>query len=109
MVKALAPALKIMPSRVIDAARATSVVFETSNVAMSPSPLGTVAGVQLPAVFQLPLVGLRFQVALPARLVLAIRRKSRADFILRSQQKAAAISRQYGLAVAAAGAQNSRK
>jgi hypothetical protein len=36
------------------------------NVAVSEGPFGTVAGVQLAAVFQSPFVGLRFQVALPA-------------------------------------------
>ena len=42
------------------------VVLETENCAVSAAPLGTVAGVQLVAVFQSPLGGLRFQVALPA-------------------------------------------
>ena len=36
---------------------------------MSVLLLGTVAGVQFAAVFQSPLVGLRFQVALPASAV----------------------------------------
>jgi len=45
----------------------TSVVFERSNVAVSADPLGTVAGVQLMAVFQSPEEGLRSHVALPAR------------------------------------------
>ena len=44
----------------------TSVVFERAKVAISAGPLGTVAGVQLPAVFQSPEVGLRSHVALPA-------------------------------------------
>src|SRR5437773_12025904 len=43
-----------------------SVLVETSKVAMSPGPFGTVLGVQFAAVCQSPLVGLRFQVALPA-------------------------------------------
>ncbi len=42
------------------------VVCETSKVAVSVGSLGTVAGVQLLGVFQSPLAGLRFQVALPA-------------------------------------------
>jgi hypothetical protein len=33
---------------------------------MSAVPFGTVLGIQLVAVFQSPLAGLRFQVALPA-------------------------------------------
>ena len=45
-----------------------AVVLETPKVAVSLGPLGMVAGVQLVAVFQSPLVGLRFQVALPAWL-----------------------------------------
>jgi len=47
----------------------TLVVFETAKVAMSVGALGMVFGVQFVAVFQLPLPGLRFQVALPARQV----------------------------------------
>lgn len=51
----------------------TSVRLETSKVAMSPSPSpsGTVAGVQLVAVFQFFVAELRFQVALPADMALA--------------------------------------
>ena len=47
--------------------RETSVTDDVPNVAMSVVELGTVFGVQFSAVFQSPLVGLRFQVALPAR------------------------------------------
>ena len=39
------------------------VVLDAANVAVSLGPLGTVVGVQLTAVFQSPLIGLRFQVA----------------------------------------------
>jgi hypothetical protein len=42
------------------------VVFEASRVAMSVGELGTVAGVQLVAVFQSLVAGFKFQVALPA-------------------------------------------
>ena len=78
----------------------TLVVLETSKVAMSAGPLGTVAGVQFVAVFQSPLVGLRFQVALPANEWAAIKHEKtqmtgKSLFIPRSQQKAARISRQY--------------
>jgi hypothetical protein len=45
----------------------TSVILETPNVAVSADPLGTVLGVQLIARNQSPLVGLRFQVVLPAK------------------------------------------
>ncbi len=66
IVNALAPALKAMlftvaPEVVIP------VVFETSKVAISDGPFGTVAGVQLAAVLQALVAGFRFQVALPAR------------------------------------------
>jgi hypothetical protein len=63
---ASATGLKTIPSTSTGAERETSVIFEASNVAVSSGPLGTVLGVQLAAVFQSPLVGLRFQVALPA-------------------------------------------
>jgi len=61
---------------------------------MSAGPFGTVAGVQFAAVFQSPLVGLRFQVALPAKeIVLKPRDKmtggKRENFIWESQQKQA--------------------
>jgi hypothetical protein len=45
----------------------TLVRLETSNVATSSRPFGTVSGVQLVAVFQSSLPGLRSHVALPAR------------------------------------------
>ena len=43
-----------------------AVVFDTPKVATSVWLLGTVAGVQLAATVQSLLLGLRFQVALPA-------------------------------------------
>jgi hypothetical protein len=42
------------------------VTVEKSNVAVSLDPFGTVLSVQLAGVFRSPLVGLTFQVALPA-------------------------------------------
>ena len=45
------------------------VVLEAAKVAVSVVEFGTVAGVQLAAVFQSMLIGSRFQVALPARPV----------------------------------------
>ena len=66
MVNALAPGLKTMLFTSIEAVIETSVLLETPKVAISFGPFGTVAGVQFAAVFQSPLVGLRFQVALPA-------------------------------------------
>ena len=58
--------VKVMPLTSVVAEIETFVVFERSNVAVSPDPLGTVAGVQLPAVFQSPEAGVKSQVALPA-------------------------------------------
>jgi hypothetical protein len=58
-----------MPSTTVFAERETLVVFESVNVAVSAGPLGTVAGVQFVAVFQSPLPGFKFHVALPAWLV----------------------------------------
>jgi hypothetical protein len=43
------------------------VIVEMLKVAVSKGPLGTVAGVQLAAVFQSPLTGFALQVALPPK------------------------------------------
>jgi hypothetical protein len=51
-------------------------ILEVANVAVSAEPLGTVAGVQLLAVFQSILAGVAFQVALPAKLLLAVANRS---------------------------------
>jgi len=64
-VKRLAPVLKAMPFTSVLAESETLVVFETPKVPVSEAPLGTVAGVQLAAVFKSPLIGLRFHLALP--------------------------------------------
>ena len=66
MLNVLAPGLKKRPFTSTLTEREIAVVFEIAKVAVSDGPLGTVAGVQLVAVFQSPLVGLRFQLALPA-------------------------------------------
>lgn len=66
IVNALAPALNMRPFTSVLVASETSVVLERSNVAVSAGPFGTVGGVQLAGLFQLPSVGLRFHVALPA-------------------------------------------
>src|SRR5438552_1979593 len=85
IVNALASALKTMPLTSKGVANwsptRTAVALETSKVAVSPGPLGTVAGVQLAASPQHadvgnpgqsgPPPGFRFQVALPANAVLA--------------------------------------
>ena len=67
IVNTLAPALNTIPANSVLADTKTSVILETSNVAVLFGPLGTVGGVQLAAVFQSLLVGLRFHVALPAK------------------------------------------
>ena len=91
IVNALAPALKMIPFTSAVAESEIAVMLEAAKVARSAGALGTVAGVQFAAVFQSPLVGLRFQVALPAmplgarikeNVVLAkIKRERERDFI----------------------------
>ena len=81
IVKELAPESNIIPLRISVAWTKTSATFEISRVAISCAPFGTVAGVQLPAVFQSLLVGLRVHVALPARLVPALKVTRSADKI----------------------------
>ena len=65
-VKALAFVSKTTESTSVWAEREMAVAFELPNVATSAGSLGTVSGVQFTAVFQSPLVGVSFQVALPA-------------------------------------------
>src|SRR6266705_2609583 len=67
MLKALAPGLKAMllTSVVVDVEM--SVVLETSKVAVSLGPFGTVFGIQFVAVFQSPLIGFMLHVALSAK------------------------------------------
>jgi hypothetical protein len=102
ILKLLAPGSKTMDATSVELAeRERFVVLEVAKVAMSLGPFGTVAGVQFAAVFQSPVLGLTFQVALPANEWAAIMHESmqtagKSLFILRSQQKAAPISRQYG-------------
>ena len=55
-----------MASSCVRPEKLTWVRFDTSKVAMSDRPSGTVGGVQLAAVFQSLLVGFRLQVALSA-------------------------------------------
>jgi hypothetical protein len=50
------------------------VTFDVPKVAMSVVEFGTLCGAQFAAVFQSPLVGFFAQVALPARLVMGIRK-----------------------------------
>src|SRR6266487_2577021 len=55
-----------MPSTSVSAEIETLIVCENAKVAVSPSPLGTVIGVQLSGVFQSPEVGSSFHSALSA-------------------------------------------
>jgi len=59
-------ALNTMPLTSVAAERETPVILEDANVAVSPEPLGGPPTVQLPAVFQSPVAGLAFHLALPA-------------------------------------------
>ena len=77
MVNALAPGLNTIPLSSISNAKISMFVrLEDANVAVSAGPLGTVVGVQLVAVNQSPVAGLAFQVALPAKLLLAVESRS---------------------------------
>jgi len=73
---ALAPALKTMPSTSVVADRETAVVLDVAKKAMSDGPLGGPPAVQFVAVFQSPVAGLDNHVALPAKLLLAVERRS---------------------------------
>jgi hypothetical protein len=65
-VNALAAGVKTMEPISFEAM--TLVTLEKSNVAVSPKSLGTVSGVQFWLTFQLPEMGVAFQVALAAKL-----------------------------------------
>ena len=66
MVYAEAAEVNLMPLTSVFAEIETLVVLERAKVAVSVDPLGTVAGVQLAAVFQSPEPGLRSHSAVPA-------------------------------------------
>ena len=76
IVNALAPGLNTMPLTSVVTAMKGRLILEVANVAVSAGPFGTVAGVQLVAVIQSPVAGVAFQVALPAKLLLAVARTS---------------------------------
>ena len=76
IVNALAPALNTMPFTSVLAERETPVVLDKANVAVSDGPLGGPPAVQLIAVFQSPELGFFFQVALPAKVLLAVESRS---------------------------------
>jgi len=76
IVNALPPALNTIPLTCVLAERETPVLLEVAKVAVSADPLGGPPAVQLPAVFQSPVAGLAFHVALPAKLLLAVENRS---------------------------------
>ena len=76
IVKALAPALKTIALTIVFVETETSAVLEAPKVAVSPEALGTVDGVQLAAIFQSREMGLRSQVALPAKVTLGSESRS---------------------------------
>src|SRR5438874_11247294 len=67
MVKADPPALNTIELTSVGSAGVMFLRCEVAKVAVSAGPFGTVTGVQFTALFQLPLIGLKFQVALPAK------------------------------------------
>ena len=72
MLKALAPLLNVIPLTSVSAVIEMPVLFEVASVATSEGPFGGPPADQFVAVFQLPVAGLAFQVALPAKAVLTI-------------------------------------
>jgi hypothetical protein len=96
MVNALAPGLNTISLTSVAAESERLVRLELLKVPISAGPLGIVAGVQLATVFQSPLVGLRFQVALPASASVTLRRTRvgrRNTFIAKSNRKVAVFAR----------------
>jgi hypothetical protein len=77
--------VNMMPLTSVFAEMEMAVLFERSNVAVSVGPLGTVAGVQLAAVFQSPEMGSRSHWALSAYVTVGTRN-------IREQRIAATIS-----------------
>ena len=77
MVNALAPGLNTIPLSSISNAKMSMLVrLEDANVAVSPGPLGMVRCTQLFTLNHSSSAGLAFQVALPAKLLLAVESKS---------------------------------
>jgi hypothetical protein len=67
--------------------REIAVLLDTAKEAESDSPLGTVAGVQFAAVFQSPLVGFAFHVALPAGAIRTMERELMVSVRLRRKEE----------------------
>ena len=78
IVNALAPVLNTIPFTSVTAEIETATVFDKPKVAVSAGPLGTVAGVQLAAVFQSAVPGIGSHIALPASARLVSSRSTNA-------------------------------
>ncbi len=76
IVNALAPGLNTMPLTSVVAEMTGRLILEVANVAVFVGPLGGPPAVQLAALFQSVLAGLAYQVAFPAKLLLAVARPS---------------------------------
>jgi hypothetical protein len=78
VVNALAPPLNTIPLTSVNGPpeREMPITLEDANVAVSADPLGGPPAVQLAAVFQSPVAGFVSQVALPAKLLLAVESRS---------------------------------
>src|SRR5262245_31407464 len=76
IVNALAPGLNTMPLTSTLATMSMLLRLEDANVAVSPGALGMVPCTQLLALNHSPLTAFAFQVALPAKLLLAVGSRS---------------------------------
>ncbi len=76
IVNALAPGLNTMPLTSVVCETTGRLILEVANVAVSAGPLGGRPAVQSTALFQSVLAGLSSQVALPAKLLLAVESRS---------------------------------
>jgi hypothetical protein len=78
VVNALAPPLNTIPLTSVNGPPETEmpIMLEDANVAVSADPLGGPPAVQLAAVFQSPVAGFVNQVALAAKLLLAVESRS---------------------------------
>src|SRR3954468_19508486 len=76
IVNAPAPGLNTMPLTSVVCEMTGSLILEVANVAVSAGPLGGPLAIQVAALFQSVLPGAAFQVARPAKLLLAVQSSS---------------------------------
>jgi hypothetical protein len=95
IVNALAPGLNTMPLTSVVAEMTGRFILEVANVAVSAGPLGGPLATQLAALFQSVLAAVAFQVALPAKLLLAVASRS-VSMAVAEGRKAHARGRQNG-------------